>query len=48
MLPPDFLSGRKLSSSSHLDSRHFDFSLYATDAFQDATPVLELSGSESE
>ena len=43
-----FLSGRKLSPSSCLDARYFSFSLYATDAFQAATPVLELRGSESE
>ena len=27
---PTFLSGRKLSASSHLDARHFGFSQYAT------------------
>ena len=45
---PTFLSGRKLSPSSHIDARHFSCSLYATGAFQAATPVLELKGSESE
>ena len=45
---PTFLSGRKLSPSSHLDARHFSFSLDATGAFPAATPVLELRGSESE
>ena len=39
---PAFLSGRKLSPSSHLDPRHFSSSLYATGAFQATTPVLEL------
>ena len=43
-----FLSGKKLSFSSHLDSRPFTSSLYATGAFQAATLVLELRGSESE
>ena len=43
-----FLSGKKLSSSPRLDAIHFSFSLYATGAFQAATPVLELRGSESE
>ena len=31
-----------------LDARHFRFSLYATNAFQAATLVLELRRSESE
>ena len=44
---PTFLSGRKLSLSSHLDARHFSFSLYAPGTFQAASPVLELRGSES-
>ena len=35
-------------ASVHLDARHFSFSLYTTGAFQAATPVLELRGSESE
>ena len=43
-----FLSGRKLFSSSRLDARQFSFSLYATGAFQAATQVPELRGSESE
>ena len=33
---------------AHLDARHFSFSLYATGAFQAATLVLKLRGSESE
>ena len=41
-----FLSERKLSPRSRLDAIHFSFALYATDAFQAATPVLELRGSE--
>ena len=45
---PTFLSGRKLSPSSHLQARRFSFSQYATGAFQVATPVLKLRGSESE
>ena len=45
---PAFLSGRKLSSSSHLDARYFSSSLYATGAFQGAAPVLEPRESESE
>ena len=45
---PAFLSGRKLSPSSHHNARHFSFFLYATSAFQAATPMLELRGSESE
>ena len=35
-------------ASAVLDARHFSFSLYATDAFPAAVPVLELRGSESE
>ena len=34
-------------ASVHLDDRHFSSSLYATGAFQDATLVLDLRGSES-
>ena len=34
-------------ASAHRDARHFSFSLYATGAFQAATPMLELRGSES-
>ena len=45
---PTFLSRRKLSPSSPLDVRHFSVSLYTTGAFQVATLVLELRGSESE
>ena len=47
-LLPTFLSGRRLSPSSCLDARYFSSSLYATVAFQAATLVLELRGSESE
>ena len=43
-----FLSERKLFSSCCLDARHFSSSMYATDAIQAVTSVLELSGSESE
>ena len=35
-------------TSAHPDARHFSFSLYATGAFQAATQVLELRGTESE
>ena len=35
-------------ASAHLDARYFSSSLYAIGAFQAATPVLELRGSESE
>ena len=35
-------------TSALLDAIHLSFSLYATGAFQDTAPVLELSGSESE
>ena len=42
-----FLSGRKLSPSSCIDATYFTFSLFATGAFQAATLVLELRGSES-
>ena len=35
-------------ASTHPDARHFSLSLYTTGAFQAATPVLELRGSESE
>ena len=43
-----FLSGRKLSPSSHIDGTHFSFSLYATGVFQAAILVLDLRGSEFE
>ena len=43
-----FLSEPKLLCSSHLDARHFSSSPFATEAFQAATHVLELRGSESE
>ena len=43
----NFLSGRKLFPSFHLDGRHFSFSLYATGDFQAATLVLELIRTES-
>ena len=36
----------KVSPSSHLDTRPFSSSLYATGAFQAATLVLELRGIE--
>ena len=35
-------------ASTCLDARHFSLSLYTTGAFQAATLVLELRGSESE
>ena len=35
-------------TSACLDAGYFSFSLYATGAFQAATLVLELKGSESE
>ena len=41
-----FSKGTKTSAC--LDARNFSFSLYTTGAFQAATPVLELRGSESE
>ena len=44
---PNFLSWRKLFSSSCLDARHFSSSMYATGAIQAAAPLLELRGSES-
>ena len=44
---PSFCLG-KLSPSFCLDATHFSSSLYATDAFQAATSVLELRGNESE
>ena len=47
-LLPAFLTERKLSSSSHLDTRHFSSSLYISGAFQATTLVLELRQSESE
>ena len=37
----------QLSPNSLLDARYFSSSLYATGAFQTATPVLELRGSQS-
>ena len=43
-----FLCGRKLFPNSYLNVRHFSFSLYAIGAFQAATLMLELRGSESE
>ena len=42
-----FLYGKKFSLSSLLEAKHFDFSLYATSAFEAATSVLELRGSET-
>ena len=47
-LLPAFLSRRKLSPSSCLDVRYFRSPLYDTSTFQSATPVLELTDSESE
>ena len=41
-----FIKGTRASAC--LDARHFSFSQYATGAFQAATLVLELKGSESE
>ena len=35
-------------ASAHLDARHFSFSLYAASAFQAATLVSKLRGSQSE
>ena len=35
-------------ASAHLDASYFSLSLYTIDAFQAATLVLELRGSESE
>ena len=35
-------------ASVHPDARNLSSSLYATGAFQAATPILELSGSKSE
>ena len=35
-------------ASAHLDARYFSSSLYVIGAFQAATPLLELRGSESE
>ena len=35
-------------ASACLDARHFSLSLYTTGAFQAATAVLELRGSDSE
>ena len=43
---PALLSGIKLPKS-HPDVGQFSFSLYVSDAFQAAAPVLELRGSES-
>ena len=41
---PTLLSGRKLSSSSCVDARHFSSSLYATGAFQAATRCWSSEG----
>ena len=41
---PAFLSGRKLSPSSHFDSRCFSSSLYATGTFQGATQCWNSKG----
>ena len=48
MASAHLMSGRKLSPRSCLDGKHFHSSLYAIGAFQAATLVLELRGSESE
>ena len=40
--------GKGTMASAILDARHFSFSLYTIGAFQAATPVLELRGSEPE
>ena len=45
---PTFLSGRKLLPKSRLETRYFSSFLYATGAFQAATPVLELRWNGSE
>ena len=47
-LLPAFLSGRKLSLSSCLDTRHFHSSLYATGVFQATLLVWDLRGSKFE
>ena len=39
---------KETMASAHLDARHLSSSLHTTGAFQAATPVLELRGSESE
>ena len=39
---------KRTLASAHLDARHFSPSLYATNAFQAAIPVLVLRGRESE
>ena len=39
---------KETMASAHLDARYFSSSLYSTCAFQAATPVLELRGSESD
>ena len=49
--PPSSMRGefrKGTMASACLDARHFSFSLYTTSAFQAATSVLELRGSESE
>ena len=45
---PDIPAWEKAVPSSHLDARHFAFSLYATGTFQVATLVLQFRGSESD
>ena len=45
---PAFLSGRKLLLSCYPNARQFSASLYVSDTFQSAVPVLELRRSESE
>ena len=39
---------KETMASAHLDARHFSFFLYTTGAFQAATSVLDLRGSEYE
>ena len=41
---PALLSGRKLSPSSRCDAGQLSSSLYVSDAFQSAAPMLELRG----
>ena len=39
---------KRTMASAHPDARHFSLSLYITGAFQVASPVLVLKGSEPE
>ena len=45
--PPGVLSRRKLLPSTHTDTKHFNFSLYAIGALPATVSVLEPRGSES-